>query len=493
MRPTFEHTYAEAVPALSTDWSVPAAPAPQLVVLNAPLADELGWQISWLRSEEGLRLLTGTAPDGARTTAQAYAGHQFGGYSPALGDGRALLLGEVVDAGGARRDVHLKGSGRTPFARRGDGKAVLGPMLREYLVSEAMYALGVPTTRSLAVVTTGEQVARDGRMQPGAVLARVASSHLRVGTVQYATASGDETTLRALLDYTISRLYPEVAEADRPYLALFEAVALRQARLVARWMSVGFIHGVMNTDNTTLSGQTIDYGPCAFMDSYDPATVFSSIDYQGRYAYGNQPAILQWNLARLAEAMLPVLSNSGEKPDETPGENPQEAIEAAQAVLGRFAEAYLADYADLMAAKLGLPEASATSGPLVNDLLELMQEHRVDFTLFFRTLGQGQGRQAARSLFDEPHAFDVWADRRDALLVDEPDVVAARMKATNPVYIPRNHRVEEALTAAEAGDMAPFERLLEAVTHPYDERPEFSDLAGPAPEGGPAHVTYCGT
>ena len=508
--PVFEHTYADAVPALSTAWTVPAAPEPQLVVLDTDLAAELGFDADALRSPEGVRLLTGTPPGGsetealrspdgvltgalpgsgtaagARTFAQAYAGHQFGGYSPVLGDGRALLLGELVDAAGVRRDLHLKGSGRTPFARRGDGKAVLGPMLREYLVSAAMHALGVPTTRSLAVVTTGERVHRDGTMKPGAVLARVASSHLRVGTVQFATASGDSDVLVGLLDYAIQRHYPEAARAANPYLALFEAVARAQARLVAQWMSVGFIHGVMNTDNTTLSGETIDYGPCAFMDAYDPATVFSSIDTQGRYAYGNQPAVLQWNLARLAEAMLPVLA-----------ESTGEAIETAQRVLGQFAEWYLADFAELMSAKLGLPVAGEPSGhrSLIDTLLELMREQQVDYSLFFRALARG--RADARSLFADPAAFDAWADRREALLTDSAagdEDVADRMNRVNPVYIPRNHRLEEALTAEETGDLAPFERLLEAVTHPYEERPEFSDLAGPPPTGGPAHVTYCGT
>ena len=496
---SFDHSYADAVPGLSVAWTVPAAPDPHLVILNEPLADALGPDLraGALRSDAGERLLTGTPPGGdLRTFAQAYAGHQFGGYSPVLGDGRALMLGEVVDSSGHRVDLALKGSGRTPFARRGDGKAVLGPMLREYLVSEAMHALGIPTTRSLAVLTTGEQVPRDGRMQPGAVLARVAASHLRVGTVQYATASGDVEVLRALLDYAIARHYPRAAEAANPYLALFESVARAQARLVAQWMGVGFIHGVMNTDNTTLSGETIDYGPCAFLDAYDPATVFSSIDHQGRYAYGNQPAILQWNLARLAEAMLPVLD-----------ENTGEAIDAAQGVLARFAEWYRSDHASVMAAKLGLRSGGDASGSgasapsaaaggsetdsLVTDLLELMRAQGVDFTVFFRTLGRG--RASARTLFAEPAAFDAWADRRDLLLADEAEVLAERMNRVNPAYIPRNHLVEEALASAEAGDLAPFERLLEAVTHPYDERPEFSDLAGPPPPGGPAHVTYCGT
>src|SRR5579875_1006868 len=318
----FEDSYAREVPGLSVPWTAASAPAPELKVLNAELAVELGVDPAVLREPPGVALLAGRAPEGVTTVAQAYAGHQFGVYSPRLGDGRAVLLGEVIDARGRRRDLHLKGSGRTRFARGGDGKAVLGPMLREYVIGEAMHGLGIPTTRALAVTTTGERVLRAEGAQPGAVLARVAASHLRVGTFQYAAAAGDPGQLRALADYAIARHYPEAADAPNRYLDLYRRVVGAQASLVARWMLAGFVHGVMNTDNTTISGETIDYGPCAFMDAFDPATVFSSIDQRGRYAYGNQPGVLQWNLARLAEALLPLF-------DDTVGDNSEAAAEAA--------------------------------------------------------------------------------------------------------------------------------------------------------------------
>ncbi len=474
----FDTTYAQAVPALSVPWTAAPAPQPRLQILNDDLAAELGVDPDELRTPAGVALLAGQVPAGVATAAQGYAGHQFGSYSPRLGDGRALLLGEVQDRHGDRRDLHLKGSGRTPFARGGDGKAVLGPMLREYLMGEAMHALGVPTTRALSVVTTGERVMRDGRAQPGAVLCRVAASHLRVGTFQYVAASGDLTILRALADYAIDRHYPQARDAANPYLDFYRRVVHAQAGLIARWMSVGFIHGVMNTDNMTISGETIDYGPCAFLDAYDPATVFSSIDHAGRYAYGNQPGIAQWNLARLGETLLPLID-----------ERTEAAIEAATEVLTGFGPAYDEAASAGMAAKLGLPEANRS---LVSDLLVLMGEQSVDFTLFFRALAAG----TARGLFAEPSGFDAWAARRDALLPATDAgraAVAAEMDCVNPVYIPRNHRVEEALDSATAGDLGPFTRLLGAVRSPFEERPGLEDLTGPAPAGGPAHVTYCGT
>jgi uncharacterized protein YdiU (UPF0061 family) len=471
----FDHSYARAVPSLSMPWTAAPAPAPELLVLNEELAAELGVDAAALRGPAGVSLLVGHGlPDGGRTVAQAYAGHQFGMYVPRLGDGRALLLGEVVDTAGRRRDVHLKGSGRTPFARGGDGKAAVGPMLREYLMGEAMHGLGIPTTRGLAVVATGEQVQRE-TVLPGAVLCRVAASHLRVGTFQYAAASGDRDVLRALADHAITRHHPEAADAANRYLELYRRVVAVQAELVARWMLVGFVHGVMNTDNTTISGETIDYGPCAFMDAFDPATVFSSIDERGRYAYGNQPAIAQWNLARLGETLLPLID-----------EDADAAVEAATAVVNGFAEVYSGHWARGMAAKLGL---AAPDRELVADLLELMRGQRVDFTLFFRALAAG----TARSLFAEPEPFDAWAARREALLTGDRAAVAAAMDRVNPVYIPRNHRVEEALAAATAGDMAPFLRMVEVVSRPYEERPGLEDHTGPAPVGCAPHVTYCGT
>ena len=473
----FDHSYAGAVPALSVPWNAAPVPAPELLVLNEELAAELGVDAAALRAPAGVSLLVGHGlPDGVQPVAQAYAGHQFGMYVPRLGDGRALLLGEVVDVAGRRRDMHLKGSGRTPFARGGDGRATVGPMLREYLVGEAMHGLGIPTTRGLSVVATGEPVQRE-TVLPGAVLCRVAASHLRVGTFQYAaqlsaTGTGDRDVLRALADHAIARHHPEAAGAANPYLELYRRVVAAQAALAARWMLVGFVHGVMNTDNTTISGETIDYGPCAFMDAFDPATVFSSIDERGRYAYGNQPAIAQWNLARLGEALLPLID-----------ENADAAVAAATDVVNGFAGEYSGHWARGMAAKLGL---AAPDRELAADLLELMRAQRVDFTLFFRALAAG----TARSLFTEPAPFDAWAARREAVV--STDAVAA-MDRINPVHIPRNHRVEEALAAATAGDLAPFHRLVDAVSRPFDERPGLEDLTEPAPRGCAPHVTYCGT
>jgi protein adenylyltransferase len=380
----------------------------------------------------------------------------------------------VIDLEGRRRDLHLKGAGRTPFSRGGDGKAVVGPMLREYIIGEAMHGLGIPTTRALAVVATGERVIRE-RALPGAVLARVAASHLRVGTFQYAVASGDRDLLRALADYAITRHYPEAADAANRYLDLYRAVVQAQARLVARWMLAGFIHGVMNTDNTTISGETIDYGPCAFMDAFDPATVFSSIDELGRYAYGNQPQVLQWNLARLAEALLPLFDGNGDA-----------AVEAATDVLNGFAAAYKRHWAEGMAAKLGI---AAPDQALAQDILELMRLQAVDFTRFFRALSIG----TARTLFTEPEPFDAWAARREALLPADRAAVAAAMDRVNPVYIPRNHRVEQALTAATEGDMVPFHRLVDVVSRPFEARPGLEDYADPAPVSRVPYRTYCGT
>lgn len=470
----FDDSYARAVPGLSVPWSAAPVPAPELLVLNESLAAELGADPAALRTPAGVSLLVGHGlPDGARTVAQAYAGHQFGGYVPRLGDGRALLLGELVDTAGRRRDLHLKGSGRTPFARGGDGKAAVGPMLREYVIGEAMHGLGVPTTRALAVVATGERVRRETEL-PGAVLCRVAASHLRVGTFQYAAAGGDRDVLRALAEYAAARHHPDAAGDP---LRLYRGVVRAQAELVARWMLVGFVHGVMNTDNTTISGETIDYGPCAFMDAYDPATVFSSIDERGRYAYGNQPAVAQWNLARLGEALLPLLAPEPAAADD--------AVEAATAVLEEFAPAYRRHWTRGMAAKLGLPTPDEA---LATDLLALLREQRVDHTCFFRALAAG----TARTLFAQPAPFDAWAARREALVPADRAAVAAAMNRVNPVYIPRNHLVEEALTAATGGDLAPVRRLVDAVSDPYRERPGLDRYAEPAPAGVP-YVTYCGT
>ncbi|MDP9496913.1 MAG: YdiU family protein [Actinomycetota bacterium] len=478
---TLDDRFARELAEMALPWQAEEAPDPRLLVLNEPLAAELALDPGWLRSAAGLRLLVGDlVPEGARPVAQAYAGHQFGGFVPRLGDGRALLLGELVDTQGRLRDLHLKGSGRTPFARGGDGLAAVGPMLREHVVSEAMHALGIPTTRSLAVVATGRPVRRE-TVLPGAVLARVASSHLRVGSFQYARATGDVDLLRRLADHAIARHHPAAAQAEQPYLALFAAVVAAQARLVASWMLVGFVHGVMNTDNTTISGETIDYGPCAFLEAFDPATVYSSIDEGGRYAYGNQPAIAQWNLARLAEALLPLFADDQEQ-----------AVALAVEALDGFREHYGAAWARGVQAKLGLPGTvdDAVAGPLVDDLLVLLQQSHVDWTSSWRHLSRVARGDAepARGLFIDLAAFDAWAARWRAL---GPDADA--MDRVNPVYIPRNHLVEEALAAATGDDLAPLARLLEAVTAPYDERPGLERYAEPAPVDFGVYRTFCGT
>jgi len=488
-RPLFEvhNSYVRDLGGLYEPWQATPSPAPRLLVLNEELATELGVDADALRAPDGVAVLAGNAtPSGASPVAQAYAGHQFGRFSPRLGDGRALLLGEVLDVHERRRDLHLKGSGRTPFARGGDGKAPVGPMLREYAMGEAMHALGIPTTRALAVVATGDQIARD-TMLPGAVLTRVAASHVRVGTFQYAAAHGDPTLVRRLADYAIARHHPHVVEAENPYLAFFESVADAQASLVARWMLVGFIHGVMNTDNTSISGETIDYGPCAFMDSFDPAAVFSSIDHGGRYAYGNQPHIAQWNLARLAETLLPLFHVETEA-----------ARTAATDVLQSFPDRYDEYWGHGMRAKLGVTVGQRQDRDLIDDLLALLHAQRVDFTSCFRALSSSVlGDTApARSLFAEPSAFDAWAERWQARLSSqprEPRAVAEAMDRVNPVYIPRNHQMEEALTAASAGDLRPFRRLLDVIAHPFDQRPGLEPYAAPAPPSFGAYRTFCGT
>ncbi|MFV8052839.1 protein adenylyltransferase SelO [Mycobacterium sp. 48b] len=473
-----DNRFARALPEMAVAWQAEPAPALRLLVLNEPLADDLGLDTSWLRSPDGLGLLSGTVvPEGATPVAQAYAGHQFGGYVPRLGDGRALLLGEFVGPGDRSRDLHLKGSGRTPFARGGDGLAVVGPMLREYIVSEAMHAMGIPTTRALAVVATGRDVRRD-TLQPGAVLARIAGSHLRVGSFQYAfahaQAAGDIGLLRRLADHAIARHHRGAADADNPYLALYEAVISAQASLLAQWMLVGFVHGVMNTDNMTISGETIDYGPCAFMETFDPATVFSSIDHGGRYAYGNQPAVAAWNLARFAETLLPLLADDGEQ-----------AVELATQALHTFGPQFDAAWSAGMRAKLGLPADvdDDVARALIDDLLALLQQNRSDYTSFFCDLGRTARGESAIA-----RGFDEWLARWHGL---HPD--AESMDRVNPVYIPRNHLVEEALTAAMNDDLEPVRRLMQAVAAPYDERPGLERYAAPAPDDFGAYRTFCGT
>ncbi|BBZ11320.1 UPF0061 protein [Mycobacterium branderi] len=461
--------FRRELPELAIPWKAEPVAEPRLLVLNEPLAAELNLDAAWLHGPDGLRFLVGNlVPDGADPVAQAYAGHQFGGFVPRLGDGRALLLGELVDADGHRRDLHLKGSGPTPFARGGDGLAAVGPMLREYVVSEAMHALGIPTTRSLAVVATGRPVQRETPL-PGAVLCRVASSHLRVGSFQYAALTGDVDLLQRLADHAIARHHPRAAEAEQPYLALLEAVIAVQASLVAQWMLVGFVHGVMNTDNMTISGETIDYGPCAFMEAYDPATVFSSIDFWGRYAYGNQPAIAEWNLGAFAEALLPLLADDREQ-----------AVAVAVETLSGFRPRYDAAWSTSMRTKLGL---SHDADELISELPPLLEHNKVDYTSFFRQLSR-----AARGEEADLAGFDDWLARWLPLAPD-----ANAMDRANPVYIPRNHLVEEALAAATDGDLAPLEKLLAALSEPYRERPEFERYAKPAPEDFGTYQTFCGT
>ncbi|MGE0200753.1 MAG: YdiU family protein [Candidatus Melainabacteria bacterium] len=455
-------------------------PAP--VILNHTLARTLGLEPDSLMQSAGLAVLAGNqSPPGAQPIAQAYAGHQFGHFTM-LGDGRALLLGEQRTPDGRLTDIQLKGAGPTPYSRRGDGRAALGPMLREYLISEAMHALGIPTTRSLAVVTTGEPVYRETPLA-GAVLTRVAASHIRVGTFEYAAALDQPDRLRALADYTIHRHDPALAEAGNPCLELLRAAIQRQAALVALWQSVGFIHGVMNTDNMTLSGETIDYGPCAFMDVYDPATVFSSIDHHGRYAYANQPPIAQWNLSRLAISLLPLLDT-----------DPRKAAELAQEAVDAFETVYHQAWLSCFRAKLGLmPDDNVNTeedSRLIGDLLAWMHSNRQDFTLTFERLTTG-GQNSLSAI----SGFTDWENRWQARLQTQadPDGAGAMMRSANPVIIPRNRHVEAALTAAAHGnDLQPFRKLLEALQSPYNDSPDKDAYREPGPET-PHYRTFCGT
>ncbi|MFO1324339.1 MAG: YdiU family protein [Burkholderiales bacterium] len=482
---------------------VPQQPAivsgPRLLYLNDSLAAELGLDLSSLDADSKAALFAGnTLAEGAEPLAQAYAGHQFGGFSPRLGDGRALLLGEVIDRKGHRRDIAFKGSGRTPFARGGDGKAAVGPMLREVLIGEAMHALRIPTTRALAVAATGEQVFRE-HVLPGAVLTRVAASHLRVGTFQFYAARGDVESVRKLAEYTIARHDPGLADSPQRFLALLRNVAERQASLIAQWMNAGFIHGVMNTDNMTISGETIDYGPCAFMEAYDPDTVFSSIDHHGRYAFGNQPDIACWNLARLAETLLPLLSD-----------DPEQAVTMATEVIAGFPARYRGHLLRGRRAKLGLgrgnPDDDSADAALVDDWLALLHAERVDFTLAWRRLADAAAGDEAplRALFADASAPDAWLARWRARCESENAAQdsnaaglerAVAMRSVNPIVIARNHRVEEALAAAsDDGDLAPFRRLLDALGRPYDETPGSAAYAAPAPSAVTAsYRTFCGT
>ncbi len=489
----FENTYARLPERFYARLDPTRVAAPILVKVNVDLALSLGLDPGALASPEGVEILAGNdVPTGAEPLALAYAGHQFGYFVPQLGDGRAHLLGEVMGRDGVRYDIQLKGSGPTPFSRRGDGRASLGPVLREYILSEAMAALGVPTTRALAAVTTGERVMRESSL-PAAVLTRVAASHLRVGTFQYFAARQDTEATRMLADYAIARHYGGAAQAKQPYRAFLEAVVARQANLVAQWMLLGFIHGVMNTDNTSISGETIDYGPCAFLEAYDPAMVFSSIDHQGRYAYGNQPHAAHWNLTRLAEALLPILAQ--EEGSEEGG------VASAKEVLAAFEPHFKTARIAGLRRKLGLLTEREGDAELAEDLLQRMAANRADFTLTFRLLCDAAGRRAGDEkvnvLFANPSAYDSWAARWRGRLKDDPaspEARAAAMRITNPAFIPRNHVVESALDAAvERQDFRPFEELLEVISRPYEDRAGLERYTTPARPEECVRQTFCGT
>lgn len=455
--------------------------SPKLTIFNETLAKSLGLDAQALQGEDGVEVLAGNrVPEGAAPLAQAYAGHQFGHFTK-LGDGRAILIGEQVTPSGERFDIQLKGPGRTPYSRGGDGRAALGPMLREYIISEAMHALGIPTTRSLAVVTTGENVYRE-TVLPGAILTRVAASHLRVGTFQYAAQWGSVEELRALADYAVERHFPEVADAENRYLALLQEVIKRQASLIAKWQLVGFIHGVMNTDNMTIGGETIDYGPCAFMDTYDPATVFSSIDTQGRYAYGNQPYIGGWNLARFAETLIPLLHDEAEK-----------AVEIAQDAISGYSELYRRHWLAGMRAKLGIFNEEKEDESLIEILLSLMHNHQADYTNTFRALTFDSREEAP--LFESPE-FEEWHELWQARLERQQETkedARELMRNSNPAVIPRNHRVEEALESAGKGDTGVMEKLLAALSCPFAHSAEQAEYAALPEAAAKPYRTFCGT
>ena len=486
----FSNTYARLPEHFFAPLSPTPVAGPHLIKFNELLAEDLGLDTRGLEPDALAAIFAGNViPLGAEPIAMAYAAHQFGNFVPRLGDGRAILLGEAVDRNGERRDIQLKGAGRTPFSRRGDGRAALGPVLREYLVSEAMHALGIPTTRALAAVSTGETVFRD-RQLPGAVPTRVASSHIRIGTFQYFAVRGDMGAVERLSGYVIDRHFPDARASERPILALLQNVVDRQASLIARWMHVGFVHGVMNTDNTALSGETIDFGPCAFMDSYDPATTFSAIDELGRYAYGNQPTIAQWNLARFAETLLPLLDP-----------NPERAVELANEAISAFTSRFQQHWLAGMRDKLGLSRNEEGDLALARALLRAMHENNADFTLTFRRLCDAAADEKAdahvRALFANPAAYDSWASKWRSRLAAErldPNARAQAMRTVNPAFIPRNHRVEKVLDAAIAhGDFSPVAELLTILSRPYEDQAVFADYANPPHADGHVFRTFCGT
>jgi len=487
----FDNSYAQLPGQFHARQNPTAVSSPALIKVNERLAHDLNLDVNYLTSPTGVQMLAGNhVPQGSDPIAMAYAGHQFGNWVPQLGDGRAILLGEVLDRDGARFGLQLKGAGRTPYSRNGDGRAWLGPVLREYVVSEAMAALNIPTTRALACVTTGEHVLREEAF-PGAVLTRVAQGHIRVGTFEYFAARGDTPSLRILADYAIDRFYPDARDAPAPHLSLLKSVLARQAELIAKWMGVGFIHGVMNTDNMSVVGETIDYGPCAFIDAYHPQTVFSYIDQMGRYAYANQPDMGKWNLTRFASTLLPLVH-----PDE------DAAVDMAQDALDTFRDVFADAWTAIFRAKLGLSMQEDEDPALIQGLLDLMAENQADFTQTFRGLSGLLGSEAipennpVRGLFNDPSAFDGWVNMWRVRLAretrSEPDM-RSEMRAVNPAYIPRNHRVEKMITAAVDGDFSFFDRLLDVLSRPFDDQPQFASYQTPPKPSEVVQQTFCGT
>ena len=482
----FDNTYAKLPEAFFASAIPTPVSAPTMIRWNRDLAAELQIDVDLLDSEEGLGILSGNrTADGAQPLAMAYSGHQFGGFSPQLGDGRAILLGEVLRNDGVRHDIQLKGAGQTPFSRRGDGRSALGPVLREYIVSEAMAALGVPTTRSLAAVTTGDNVVRDG-LQAGGVLTRVAQSHIRIGTFQWFAARRDDDNLKVLADYVIERHFPDAATEEHAYLALLEAVIERQANLIAHWMQLGFIHGVMNTDNMSISGETIDYGPCAFMDTFHPNKKFSSIDHQGRYAFSNQAPIGLWNLSRFAETLLPLLA-----------EDQKRAITLAEEALEKYPDLHQSALTDRFTAKIGITASDDNSWNLVQKLLTAMENGKADFTLVFRHLSSALETDddcALISQFEQADEIVTWlSEWRQSIPESKREEAMALMRRTNPVYIPRNHRVEEAISAGYTGDFAPFHRLVDVLKQPFDSNPQYAEFEAAPSAEEVVHATFCGT
>ena len=486
MRIPFDNSYARLPEAFFAAAEPTPVSAPSMIRINHRLATELGIDVEWLESSEGHAVLSGNKlADGSEPLAMAYSGHQFGGFSPQLGDGRAILLGEVLGNGGVRYDVQLKGSGPTPFSRRGDGRSALGPVLREYIVSEAMAALGVPTTRALAAVASGEKVLREG-LVPGGVFTRVARSHIRIGTFQWFLARQDHENLKVLADYVIARHYPDAQQEKNPYFALLEGVVERQANLIAHWMQLGFIHGVMNTDNMNVSGETIDYGPCAFMDVYDPAKKFSSIDHQGRYAFSNQGPIGLWNLTRFAETLLPLFDEDSKK-----------SVQMAEGALERFFDLQQTALERRLTAKIGLSDGRLGDWEMAKALMTAMAEGDADFTLVFRHLSvalESGNDEAVTRLFNCPVEITGWLERwRTRLNGSDRDEALTLMRRSNPVIIPRNHRIEEAIQAGNAGDFEPFHRLNDALQHPFDPKLEFAEYESAPTPAEVVKATFCGT